>query len=260
MPITEVFPNPTVTNVIFQIRFPSVFSMESLVGQYQTRIMEKFPESRLLFAGQFVIAERVAPAGTDLTPNDAPKPENVQNIWNFKSELGVDLYVRSGSLDMSSTAHKTYDNPGAEHRFRDTIEFAVGNFLAVVPIPKLARIGLRYVDDCPVPERSTERFREYYKTSLPLERFAVEDALLLKTEARVRRKDCLVLFRETLQETDDGMKLTLDTDAYAEDVQATDYLGVTDRLHAAIVEEFEASIREPVYEHMRRAPGTNNGQ
>ena len=61
-----------------------------------------------------------------------------------------------------------------------------------------------------------------------------------------------------VSETDEGMKLTLDTDAYAENVQSSDYLAVTDRLHAAIVEEFEASIREPVYQHMRRAQGTNN--
>jgi len=34
MSIGEVFPNPTVKKVIFQMRFPHFLAMEALVGQY----------------------------------------------------------------------------------------------------------------------------------------------------------------------------------------------------------------------------------
>jgi len=45
MQINEVFPNPTVKQVIFQIRFPNLFYLESKIGEYQLKIMQRFPES-----------------------------------------------------------------------------------------------------------------------------------------------------------------------------------------------------------------------
>ena len=55
MAINEVFPNPTVKQVIFQIRFPALFAMESLVGDLQVKIMDNLPDSRLIQQTQVVI-------------------------------------------------------------------------------------------------------------------------------------------------------------------------------------------------------------
>ena len=125
MAITEVFPNPTVKRVIFQIRFPHFFSMESLVGQYQLDILDRFPESDLLFQKQIVFVAGADPKDTALAEREKHDAEGVEKIWRFKSEFGVEMNIRSGSLDMSSTSHKTYNNLGSENRFRDLIEFAL---------------------------------------------------------------------------------------------------------------------------------------
>jgi hypothetical protein len=40
MAIEEVFPNPTVKQVAFEIRFPNLFYLESKIGELQVKIME----------------------------------------------------------------------------------------------------------------------------------------------------------------------------------------------------------------------------
>lgn len=260
MAIDEVFPNPTVKKVIFEARFPHLFSMESLVGQYQHRIMERFPESKLLFSTPLVIASHKShELDLEQQKGNLPESEAVQKIWNFQSGTGVQLNVQTASLDMTSTMHKTYANPTQEDRFKDAIEFAVGRFLEVTQIPLFSRIGLRYIDECPVPGKDTRRFREYYNTTLCLDRFPLEDAREFQLLARVTRGDYFLTFRETLKGLGNEAKLVLDFDGYAENVPTSEYLSVTDRLHGIILEEFEQSIKEPVYAHMRKAPEDDNG-
>lgn len=260
MAIDEVFPNATVKQVIFQVRFPNLFSMESLVGEYQRLIMERFPVSKLLLSAPLFIAGRkINELDLEQQKGNLPENEGVQKIWNFQSGTGVQLNVQTASLDMTSTIHKTYANPNHESRFKDEIEFAVGKFLEVTQIPLFSRIGLRYIDECPVPGKDTRRFREYYNTTLCLDRFPLEDALGFQVLARVTRGDRFLTFRESLKGPGDEAKLELDFDGYAENVPTSEYLSVTDQLHRIIVEEFEKSIKEPVYEYMRQAPEDDDG-
>jgi hypothetical protein len=47
MVIKEIFPNPTVKQVIFQIRFPNLFYIENKIGDFQLKIMKEFPKSAI---------------------------------------------------------------------------------------------------------------------------------------------------------------------------------------------------------------------
>jgi len=250
--INEVFPNPTVKKVIFQIRFPALFAMESLVGDLQVKIMDRFPDSRLLQQTQIVLTE-IGPEGIIEQIPQEHRPGAVRKIWRFQSESGTVLNVLTDSLDLTSEVHKTYNNPDAHECFRDAIRLAVDNFLEVTRIPNLTRIGLRYIDDCPVPEGEDAVFSQWYNTTFPLDRFSIHDAVELLFAARVRRGEHFVYFRELLTKKEDKSSLTLDFDGYAENVKAADYLTVTDRLHEIVAAEYEASIKEPVYRHMRKA-------
>jgi uncharacterized protein (TIGR04255 family) len=254
MAIREVFASPTVKQVIFQIRFPNLFSMERLIGDYQVKIMAEFPKSALLVKRSVLIADVGSRAKVEDIVGDADQFA-VAKIWNFRSEKGTELNVHNDSLDISSTLHKTYANPKEDNRFRDTIEYSVGKFLEITGIPKLTRIGLRYVDECPVPAKETPAFKEYYNTTLPLKRFPLENALKLEFEARVEKGDRRLRFLETFEDVGGKLKLTLDFDGYAEGVPAPQYLTVTDELHELVSQEYKASIRKPVLERMRGKKG-----
>ncbi|MCK7523160.1 MAG: hypothetical protein MZV64_38560 [Ignavibacteriales bacterium] len=82
MAIKDIFPNQSVKKVIFQIRFPNLFYIESKIGDFQLRIMEMFPSSSLLFRKQLLFAD----LGPDVKPADIFNKDDSQSgkkIWQF---------------------------------------------------------------------------------------------------------------------------------------------------------------------------------
>jgi hypothetical protein len=85
MAIREVYPNPTVKKVIFQIRFPNLFSMERLIGDYQVKIMAEFPKSALLVRRSVLIGDVGSRAQIENIAADADKlavrASNIMTVW-----------------------------------------------------------------------------------------------------------------------------------------------------------------------------------
>jgi len=246
----DVFPNPTVKTVIFQIRYPSLFFIEKLIGEYQVNVMEQFPQSKLVVQRQFLFAQ-VQDDADQPEPPEEERAFPIRKVWQFIAPQGVTLSVHDQALSLVSEKHKTYRSPAAECRFRDLIEFSVDTFLQLTKLPVLSRIGLRYVDECPVPGTDSATFREYYETTLPLDRFPLSDATQMEFRTRIKRGQYSLLFKEEYKTDDDGPKLTLDFDGYAHDVKASGYLAVSDALHDLVSAEFFGLIKEPVIEYMR---------
>jgi uncharacterized protein (TIGR04255 family) len=251
MVIKEIFPNPTVKEVVFEIRFPSLFYIENKIGDFQIRIIEEFPNSNLLYRRQILFA--------DLGPKAKfePPEEAGAKIWEFKSDKPYSLNVTSNSLYIVSEHHKTYNLEGGD-KFRDAIKFALDNFLEVTAIPIINRVGLRYIDECPLPSKNNETFRSYYNSVFPIDRFNIADANEMLFRTAVKRGNYNLIYMETLQKQKDDYKLILDFDGFAEKVKSEDYLSVADRLHEIISDEYERTIKEPVIEYMKR--GTSNAK
>lgn len=250
MPITEVFPSPTVERVIFQIRFPALFSIETRIGDYQLKIMERFPESKIIYR-QDIPFLYLGPESKSENPKEDSEHQPVKKIWDFKSEQGVELNVQEDSLSLTSHVHKTYNNPESEHRFRDAIKHAVDNFLEVARIAKITRIGLRYIDNCPVPEKTNQSFSQHYNSAFNLSRFQIENAQKMRFEGIIEKPPHSLRYVETLTAEDGGLKLVLDFDGWGNDIKPTDYLETSDALHNLVSDEYEATIKEPVYRYMR---------
>ncbi len=126
-------------------------------------------------------------------------------------------------------------------------------FFEVTRIPLLTRIGLRYIDECPLPQKENEVLSKYYNSTFPITRFSLEDAIEMNFTTVVKRGDSFVRYAESLQRSEgDSFKLILDFDGFQERVSSDQYLAVTDSLHDLISKEFETSIKAPVYEFMRQ--------
>ena len=193
MAITEVFPNPTVKHVIFQIRYPNLFFLESKIGDIQLTIMEKFPHSQLLIRRHFFIGELDASHKTEEVAKES-NVDAVKKIWQFTSDDGVTLNILQDSLDINSTTHKTYNNPSEALKFRDIIKFVLDAFLRQTQLQIISRIGLRYIDECPVPNKTNEIFQQYYNTSFPISRFPIENASEMRFVATVKRGNNFIRF------------------------------------------------------------------
>jgi len=93
MAINEIFKNPTVKTVIFQIRFPNLFFIEKIIGDFQVRIMDVFRESSLILKKGLVIS-----VGSTAQIEPESDSEGGQRIWQFKSDKGFQLNVQTNSL------------------------------------------------------------------------------------------------------------------------------------------------------------------
>ena len=249
MSINRIFPNPTVKKVIFQIKFPNLFYMEDKIGEFQLKIINEYPDSGIIYRKPIVF--------TDIGPNiniDEIKnmTEPMKKIWQFRSPNNYQLNVLSDSLNITSNYHKTYNNESEGIKFRDTIKTVLDNFIEVTGIPTVTRIGLRYIDECPVPEKNNAKFKEYYNTTFPLARFKLENTSEMAFRAVSKRGNYFLRFAETLKKGKDKYYLELDYDGFAYNIHSDTLLEVTDKLHKIILKEFENSIKDPVYNYMKK--------
>ncbi|MFA5031437.1 MAG: TIGR04255 family protein [bacterium] len=251
MAINEVFPKPTVKQVIFGIRFPNLFYMENKIGSLQEKIMKQFPKSALVYRRQIVIAD-MGPKVKIEDIKDLDKGLG-RKLWQFDSDKGFKLEILNDSLSIVSEHHKTYALEG--DKFRDTIEFVMSRFLEVVSIPIFSHIGLRYIDECPIISKDNSTFTSYYNSIFPIERFNLADVSELDFKTVIKKGTYYLRYKEILKNTGTEYKLILDFDGFAKDIIPENYLGVTDELHTIISDEYEKTIKEPVYTYMRRVEG-----
>jgi len=252
MAIMELFPNPTVKQVAFEIRFPNLFYLENRVGELQVKIMGLFPESALLFRRQILFTD-VGPETKVKEVEEKIDKEWAKKVWNFKSPKNFELDVTTDSLVIRSVHHKTYSLEGGD-KFRDIIKFVVDNFMAVTSIPVINRIGLRYIDECPITSKDSSAFRSYYNSVFPLDRFDIALANEMDFKAMVQKGNYYLRYVESLQKVKDKdeYKLLLDFDGFATLLNPKDYLNITDDLHKLISDEYEITIKEPVKGYMRK--------
>jgi len=245
MVITEVFPNPTVKQVAFELRYPNLFYLENKIGDFQIKIMKEYPISNLLYRRKILLAD-LGPKG-DFKPVDE---ESGKKVWEFKSDKKITLNITTNSLVMVSEHHKTYNLEGAD-KFRDAIDFVLKSFIDVMAIPLIKRIGLRYIDECPLPSKDNATFKAYYNSVFPIDRFDIADVKEMFFRTTCKRGDFNITYMETLVKDADKYKFILDFDGFANNIQADNCLGVTDELHRIISTEYERTIKEPVYEYMK---------
>ncbi|MEI8390041.1 MAG: TIGR04255 family protein [bacterium] len=248
--MSEIFSTPTVKEVIFQIQFSNLLFLDKKIGDYQLKIMEEFPESSEIIQKQLMFA--VIDNNNIKKQSANEENEAFQKIWQFNSEKGYTLDISSNSLSIVSRLHKTYNNEAGDHKFRDVIKSSVSAFLEkdIAPISVIKRIGLRYVDECPLPELlSNDSYSNYYNTSLAFNRFDISKAKDMQFVTNIEKENDIYLrYFESYKE----QKLTIDFDAYKFDIKAENYLDVTDKLYEIVHEEWENTIKEPVKEFMRQ--------
>lgn len=252
MVIDEVFPNPTVKKVIFQIRFPNLFYIESKIGEIQEKIMEKFPESALIFRQQLLLADLPPEEGLKDLIDESRHDSFGNKIWQFRSSNNYKLNILSDSLDITSEFHKTYNNLKVENRFRDIIEFVLDKFFSIVKVPIINRIGLRYIDECPIPSKDNKTLIKYYNSAFPTKRFKIENADKMDFITTINKNGFKLRYVESLQKINEEYKLILDFDGYSNNISSKDYLNILDKLHEQISEEYEKTIKDPVYKYMRQ--------
>ena len=246
MAINKIFKNPTVKQVIFQIQFPNLFYLENKIPDIQLDIISMFPESALIVQSPFAITIGNNPIAPQESENDAI----AYKAWEFRNANGYELSVTSTTLSISSKLHKTYNNRDGEHRFRETIEFVLGAFEKHIKFPIINRIGLRYIDECPLPEKTTALYADYFNTAFNLEKNPIEQINEMRLYIVKDVGDCKIIYQENYLPLNAPKIVVLDFDGYKQNVEFQDCLITTDKLHSIISDEYENSIKKPIFDYM----------
>ena len=251
--IDEVFPNPTVKKVIFHMSYSNLFYIENKIGEFQTKIMHIFPNSSIEYRNRLILVDK----GGKIDATDIEKMSDDDfkaKVWQFESETGMKLNVMSNSLSIISERHKTYNNKKEKERFRDIIEEVTKIFFEIIPLTILKTVGLRYIDECPIPDPkniNNKSFKQWYNTTFDLNQFNLSNTKEIATINIHKNEECFIRFIERFKKND-SYSYILDFDGFAENVKKEQYLQITDKLHDLIANLYCNIIKEPIIEYMKK--------
>jgi len=244
--MNKIYNNPTVKQVIFQILFPNLFFIENKIPDIQLSILSEFPESALLVRYPITTVMGNKPMSQQELENDAFG----QKIWEFKNTNGFELHLTSNSLTILSKLHKTYNNEGSDYRFREIIQFVLEAFGKNINLPIVNRIGLRYSDECPVSEITTDKYSDYFDTAYNLKKNPIEYVDEMRLYLIKNIADCKIIYQEQYVPQNNPEVVILDFDGFKQNIAFKDCLDVTDRLHDLISDEYEKTIKDPLRRFM----------
>lgn len=240
----EIFANPPLHEVAFEIRFPLLFYMNQKIGDFQLEIMDDFPKSSQIFEQEFAID------GKDMAIKGN---ENPIQSWHFENESGkTKIAIYPNKLYIISNEYKSYNHPSGE-KFRDVIENIVALFIKQVPIKNFTRLGIRYVDHCPLEKLENEYFKNFYTPLFDMDRYKLKDVIESKMLFRVKKDDYQLLFQSGIRKIGNSYKYIMDFDGYAANVEANNFINVTDNLKLLIKNEFLSNITDNFKDYMRMA-------
>lgn len=251
MTIDKVFKNPTVKQVIFQIQFPNLFYLENKIPDIQLDILKEFPESALIIKQPLQVFNSIK---TSEAEKQDVSSTVLEKVWEFKNSKGYTLGISTNSLSIHSTVHKTYANDSCENKFRDTIEYCLKTFQKHVKLPYVTRIGLRYIDECPLTEKTTDNYNASFNSALSLSKFPVENVDELYIRVVKKIDDIKIIYQEIFDynNNNDPKAIIIDFDGFSTNVEFENCLIVSDKLHEAISNEFENTIKQPIIDYMER--------
>lgn len=255
MVIGKIYPRPTVRQVIFQITYPHLFSLENRIGDIQEKIMKEFPVPKLLLRSGLIVTDFGTDQKIDI-PSDELEKNAARKIWQFETkENKTILSIASNSLDLTSEFHKTYKLGNDDSKkFRCAIKRSVDAFIGVMKLSTINRIGLRYIDQCPIEAMNRDTFDKWYKSKFPLDKFDIANATSMAFRTTIKMGDLNLGYIESLGKDKDGKNvLVLDFDGFSTKIEnVSDYLNITDKLHDLISTAYEETIRDPVYKWMEQ--------
>jgi uncharacterized protein (TIGR04255 family) len=241
----EVFKKPSVVEVVFEIRFPQLFNIEQKISDFQLEIMDDFPLSDQIYEQSVQI-----PSEKPLSPLSSIG--NVTLNWQFQSSNQETIIIlKSNRLNIISKEYKSYNHPDYP-KFRDVIQNIVSKFLTLVPIKKFERIGLRYIDICPLDQKTNEYFEKFYRPNFDINQFKVEDIIENLSFVRIKREPHNLLFKSGIRTDDKGIYIYfMDFDGYSLNVPSEKFLEVTDDLKRIIYQVYFDNITENFKNYMR---------
>lgn len=239
--------------VAFEVNFPNSFAVETGIAAYQQRIGTLYPTSS---------AEYIVRLPSAIAFGKSPQPQSAEltpmRSFVFRNATGsriVRVSVVNFTLLVTDYLHFDEYVSSLANTFAPAIE--------IFQLHNVERIGLRYVNQIPIPTTDAEnRYTKYVRTPLsadafsghPISNFITEVVLDLDSTKKLTIRGGLL--PQQLDKTDRTYLLDFDCYSLGGCIPSTgdNLKGLLEQYHAAIEAEFIRAVTDKYWKYM--ADGT----
>lgn len=226
--LEEVFPNPPLREVAFEIRFTPRLRVQAEIWRLQDQLVNRYPQ---------VSAESA------IQPNGA-----VLNVSVFQDpEGGRVIKVSAQNFVIAFSRYTRFEE------FKEEVCERMQQFCSTFGISSFTRLGLRYVNEIALPTTDPESLLKYVKPMADFRRFPIQQVEQFATELRAEYRGHMITLRGVLLP---GLLRTyiLDIDCHTESERAaTEYPRLMDDFHDSAQRLFLDHITEDYKAIMRGA-------
>lgn len=230
--LDEVFPRPAVREVAFEIRFAPRFRVNAELWKLQDQLVDQYPEAS-------VEPVMFQPSGPIL---------NV-NVFQNQS-TGKVIKVSQENFVIASTRYTCFED------FKDEVVKRTEDFRAAFGLTMVSRVGLRYVNNVPLPPGSlSTSLLRFVRPFVDFDRVGIDTVEQFVSEIRARHNEHEVTIRGALlPPLDDGRRMyILDIDCHSAGPQSADRIPhLLDVFHETAQRFFLDHITEELKGVMRR--------
>ena len=224
--LNEVFPANPIREVDFEIRFTPRLRIQAEMWRFQEDLIDEYPDVSLESA--------ILPTGATLS---------VTVFQNQRKARVIKISPQNMAIAFSS-----YNN---FEDFKEEVQRRIRSFCAVFEISSLTRVGLRYVNEIPLPTQEPESLARFVKPLLEFERFPLSSVQQFATQVSATLNGHMVLIR-TAMLAGPLRTYVLDIDSYTETVEQTNNIsGLMEQFHDAAQHTFLDHVTNEYKELMR---------
>lgn len=221
----EIFPNPPISSVSCEIRFPTLLTIEKTIPEFQSKIRNEF-------TGYY----------TQKIPRVYKSGVIDEMWWIFKSnDDTLSLKIKNNSIVLTSNNYNEFPP------FFEIIKGYFESFFQLNNINKFLRIGLRYTNREEFEDKkpNLKRLLEYF--SFKYFKFNENDTIN-NFNIRYNKNEndyYMIIVLEYGKNPQNKYSFLFDFDSYtSEEIDKENYIKVIDNLHSNILKVFYESITE----------------
>jgi len=224
--LNEVFPANPIREVDFEIRFTPRLRVQAEMWRFQESLVAEYPEVGLESA--------LLPNGSTLS------------VTVFQNQLKARVIkVSPQNMALAFSTYNRFED------FKEEVLKRSANFCATFGVASLTRIGLRYVNEIPLPTQQSNSMATYVRAIVDLDRFPLDSIQQFALQVSAKQDDHMILLR-TAMLTGPIRTYILDIDAYTETEKPTADIGtLLDRFHDTLQKVFLDHVTEEYKKVMR---------
>jgi len=192
--LDEVFPNPPLREVAFEIRFATRLRVNAELWKIQDEIVNEYPT--------LAIEQALQPTGTVLPINVFQNPNAARAI-----KISQENFV------VAFTRYTKFED------FKEEVIAKTNQFCEKFDVSSLLRVGLRYVNNIVIHDSAkTSELLRYVRPFIDFDRVVADDVQHFITEVRMRQTQHLVTLRGALLAPFEGGQrvYVLDVDCHSD--------------------------------------------